>query len=259
MGQVTWCVPSLHPASLYRDQTMQFAVKADFAKLMRIVGDGGPTVVPPPWEEWQLFPTEDNVHFSFDDILNPKFEGWPWSIDFEATLDRRVVCLGIWPCFEPTKTRGICIPFLKQGGLRYWSPAEEQRVFDLCKRFFEDPSILKTGMNIAGYDTGVPPFNKRALLKQAWGIDIQGIDVDIQVAHALCWPELRHSLALQSSIVTDLPPWKMDVWDDEDEEEDKATKWARVLERPDREFRIYNLQDCFSQAVGRNVLVEIMA
>lgn len=251
---MTWCVPTIHPASLFRDQTMQFAVKADFAKLSRIVRDGGPSVVPPPWEEWQLFPRLEHV----EDWLGELTDTEPISFDFEATLNKRVVCLGFWPCANPTKERGICIPFLKQGGGAYWSPADELRVFDLCKRFFEDPSIKKTGMNIAGYDTGVPPWNERSLLKVAWGLDIQGIDIDIQVAHALCWPELRHSLALQSSWCTDLPPWKEDVWGDEDDEEDKATKWARVLDRPDREFRVYNLQDCFSQAVGRNVLWELM-
>lgn len=242
---------------------MQFAVKGDIAKLARIVKDGGPTVVPPPWVDWQIFPTFAHVSTYFG-AMKP----WdmPWSFDFEATLDRRVVCLGLWPCCEPTKQRGLCIPFLRQGGYQYWSPAEEMKVFALCKRFFEDPRIAKVGQNIAGYDTGVTPqsdspeWNGRSLLKEAWGIDVQGELGDTMVAHALCWPELLHNLALQSSLCTDLGPYKEEVWEDADDAEDDGEhQWARVLERPDRPFRIYNLCDAFATAVGWNILAEVMA
>ena len=131
---------------------------------------------------------------------------------------------------------------------------------DMVRAFFTDVRVEKIGQNTVGYDTGYPPFNERSLIKEAWDIDVQGLIGDTMVAHHLCFSELRHGLAFQSSIVTDLSPYKEELWDqDQEEDDDDAADWARILDLPDERVRKYNLKDCFAQAVCWNTLVEEMA
>lgn len=249
----TFILPMLHPASFFRNQTMAFAGVEDWRKAVRIQREG-PTIIHPPLEEWQWRPSladleEYLMHMDVRGGDNPG----PWSIDFEATVAREVVCLGIWSCHEPTRHRGICIPFLSQYGQRYWSQGEEVRIMELVRAFFVDPRIGKIGQNTVGYDTGFPPFNARSLLSTAWGIQVQGLVGDTMVAHHTCFSELRHSLAFQASIATDLSPYKEELWEeDQDEDDDAEDDWTRILERPDEKVRKYNLKDAFAQAVCWN-------
>lgn len=256
----TYILPILHAASFFRDQSLAFTGVADWQKAVRIQREG-PTIIHPPFEEWQWRPTLKDVESYFNRyVFDLDRRLGPWSFDFEATLNRDVVCLGIWPCTNPTKEMGICLPFYSQGGVRYWTSDEEQVVRRICTQFFTNPLYLKIGQNANGYDCGVPPFNEHSLLKQAWDIDIQGFVGDTLTAHHLCFSELRHGLAFQSSIVTDLSPYKDELWDEEQEEDDDdAADWARILDLPDERVRKYCLKDCFATAVAWNVLVEEMS
>jgi len=257
----TYILPMMHPASFFKNQTMQFTASLDWKRAVRIQKEG-PTNVHQPIEEWQWRPTYDDVATyigrmgtdrSVLDSPNP--DPGPWSIDFEATLNRDVVCLGIWSCHQPTLHRGICIPFLSQGGVRYWSAGDELRVMDLIRGFFTSSVLGKIGQNTVGYDTGYPPFNARALIKTAWGIDVAGIIGDTMVAHHTCFSELRHGLGFLTSIATDMGPYKEELWDDDqDEDDDDEKDWTRILERPDERVRKYNLKDAFGQAVVWNGL-----
>lgn len=260
----TFILPMLHPASFFRNQTLAFTGVEGWRKAVRIQREG-PTIVHPPIEEWQWRPTLANVEWYLRGVTrcsgnsDTEWNG-PWSIDFEATVSREVVCLGIWSCHTPLRHRGICIPFLSQGGARYWSPRDEVRVMELVRSFFTDRRIGKIGQNTVGYDTGYPPFNSRSLIKTAWGIDVQGIVGDTMVAHHTCFSELKHSLAFLASISTDLSPYKEELWDeDQDEDDDDEKDWTRILERPDERVRKYNLKDAFAQAVVWNALEEEMA
>lgn len=248
----TFILPVIHPASFFRNQTNQFTAVEDWKKAVRIQKEG-PSVTHLLFEDWQWRPTLGNVIAYFAGIGGA--DPGPWSIDFEATVAREVVCLGIWSCHEPTKHRGICIPMLSQGGVRYWSPAEESAVMQMVRDFFTDPHIGKIGQNTVGYDTGYPPFNSRSLIKTAWGIDVAGIVGDTMAAHHTCFSELRHGLSFLSSVSTDLGPYKEELWDeDQDEEDDGEDDWTRILDRPDEKVRKYNLKDAFSQAVVWNAL-----
>ncbi len=251
-------LPTIHPAKLFKNQTLQFACVEDWKKVARIQAEG-PTRVPPPFEDWQWQPTFENVALFLDGILRQGADLGPWSIDFEATLDRRVVCLGIWSCDRPTERYGLCIPFLQQGGGSYWSCEDESKVMQLVREFFTREDIGIVGQNIVGYDTGYPPFNTRSLIKLAWDIDVRGIVGDTLAAHHTCFAELRHSLAFQASIATDMPPFKIEVWEDDDDSDVDESDWARILDRPDKKLRIYNLCDAFSTALIWNGLVKEMA
>lgn len=130
---------------------------------------------------------------------------------------------------------------------------------EYVRRFFTDPSIEKVAQNGTGFDCGYTPFNEHSILKQAWGIDIAGLVGETMAAHHMCFSELRHGLAFQSSIVTDLSPYKSELWDTDDEEDDDAADWTRILDLPDERTRQYCLRDCFATAVSWNVLEQEMA
>lgn len=254
----TFIVPTLLPTALFANQAMAFAVQADWAKAARIQLEG-PTRVPLPVEEWQWRPLIRDVDRYLTATLD--YDPGPWAIDFEATMNQEPVCLGFWSCHEPMKHRGICIPFLNQGGSRYWSATDEIVVMGMIREFMLNAHLGKVGHNLAGYDTGIPPFNTRALMKIAWNLDIAGDLDDTMAMHHCAFSELRHKLALLASLVTDMGPFKLDVWKDDDGDEETQAKpeWTRILDRPDEKTRVYCLGDCFATAVGRNVLLpEIM-
>ena len=261
----TFILPMVHPAKYFRNQTNQFTALLDWQKAVRIQKEG-PTLVHLPFEDWQWQPSYDHVAAYLEEMrggdgtdCDDDGDPGPWSIDFEATIDRQVVCLGIWSCNGPTLHRGICIPFLCQGGVRYWSPQDEVRIMVLLRSFFTDPARPKIGQNTVGYDTGYPPFNSGALIKTAWGIDVQGLVGDTMVAHHTCFSELKHSLAFLTSISTDMGPYKEELWDTEqDEDDDSELDWTRILERPDEKVRKYNLKDAFGQAFVWNGLEKEM-
>lgn len=256
----TFILPIINPAAFFRDQSLAFTGPADWAKAVRLQQEGR-TYVPPMFPREACFPSfEHVVDYFTTNIFNSPHPDSPFVFDFEATLDRQVVCVGLWPCYAPTTSMGICIPFLSQGGVRYWPRDEEQKVRELCRQFFENPLYLKVGQNATGYDTGYPPFTEHSLLKQAWGVDVAGLVGDTLAAHHMCYPELRHGLAFQSSIVTDLSPYKDELWDAEQEEEDDdAADWTRILDLPDERIRSYCLKDCFATALAWLQLEEEMS
>lgn len=262
----TYVVPTLLPINVAIDSRMGFVVQSDWAKAGRVQCEG-PTRVPLPIQEWQWRPSLDDVEAFFaamtwlgcDPILADNAQLGPWAIDFEATMNQEPVCLGLWSCHEPMRRRGLCIPFLSQGGGRYWAPEDEARVMQLIRAFLTNQHLGKVGHNLAGYDTGcsvsdgtkLVHFNWRGLAKIAWDIDVLGIVGDTMAAHHVLFAELRHNLAFLGSMVSDLGPFKLDVWkDDGDEESTAKADWTTILERPDAKTRIYNLRDCFVTALA---------
>lgn len=260
----TFLLPIHDPKSVFTNQTYAFAMHEDWRKAGRIQREG-PTRIPPPVERWQWMPTLSDVRHFFE-VMIPT-DG-PWSVDFEATLDGRPVCVGFWQCHMPMSFRGLCVPVLSQGGGNYWSDEEWPIVLGILRDFFTNPNLGKIGHNLTGYDCGyIDPesgekWNSRSLIKTAWDIDVVGIVGDTMAAHHTCFPELKTSLSFVASMTTDMNPFKLAVWEDDDEDDtpDKGKpEWVRILERPDEKTRIYNLNDNFAQAVSWNVLVEEMA
>lgn len=255
----TFIVGTVHPARLFRDQTLQFACFADWQKAARVQREG-PSVVPPPVEEWQWMPSVGDVcgyMAATCGTAQGVEDRGPWAIDFENTIDGRPVCMSLWSCQAPTRHRGLCIPFLAQGGGPYWSREDEPRVLDLVFDFLRDPQRGKVAHNGVGHDYGYPPWNSRALVKRAWDIDVQGIVGDSMALHHVCFAELRHSLAFCASIATDLGPFKITVHEtDETSTEKAASEWLGILDRPDKVLRTYNLYDSFAGAMVWNQLAE---
>jgi len=267
-------IPMLHCSYLFRTPTYAFAALNDWKKAVRIQREG-PTILPPPINKWQWEPNIDDVRdyframqYAIDPTRSSKGQKYwpgPWSVDFEATLDGKPVCMAIWSCHEPMLHRGLCIPLLKQGGAPYWDDRQQaQQVLGWITEFLTNPKLGKIGHNIVGYDFGYPPWNMSGLVKKAWGIDVQGIVLDTLVAHHSTFVELKHGLAFCASIATDLGPYKVEVHEqakdpDEITEEDVPTaSWARVLEIPDEQLRTYCLKDAWATVIVAKGLVEEM-
>lgn len=240
-------VPTIHPARFFRDATLAFAAVQDWKKAVRVQREGV-TRVHRPIEPWQWHPSLTEVRGFFTTRL--VLDGGPYSVDFEATVEGEPVCMAVWSCKDPRESYGICVPFLSQGGAKYWSPEEWPIVFNIVKLFLEAPHIPKVGQNVVGYDWGIPPWNTRSLVKRAWGIDVQGTLADTMVDHHACFPELRHALAFQASIATDLPPYKFEYHETltETEDDDDEDDWTRLLDKPDEATRVYCLKDAYATA-----------
>lgn len=236
----TYVLPGIHPARFFRDATLAFTGVEGWRKAVRIQR-GGPTRIPPALEDWQWRPTVANVVDWFAALRGPAV------VDFEATVQGQPVCMAAWSCERPTERRGICVPFLSQGGVSYWHSRDESKVMNVVVDFLTDPSRPKGGHNVVGYDLGYPPWNAQALVKRAWGINAAGVTFDTMAMHHVAFAELRHSLAFCASIATDLGPFKITVHESDATDTDKsANEWLGILDRDDRVLRWYCLLDAFS-------------
>ena len=237
-------VPATHPAALLREQTQQVCLVSDLKKAARIQREGV-TRVPPPFEDWQWKPLVYDVLgwlrgtgqlVAERDERNTIDEWSPGVVvDIEATFQDDIVCIGLWPLYRLEV--GICIPFRTQGGGFYWhEPSASEVKVALCN-LLSDPRIPKVGQNFVGFDA--------PLLKRVWGVETRGIIGDTMIAHHLVWPELPHSLAFQSSMVTDMSPYKLEVHQGDDAD-DREKSCARIYDYEDAELRQYCLRDCYA-------------
>lgn len=253
-------LPMLHPAYLFRSPTYAFAAQEDWKKAVRLQHEG-PSIIPPPYEEWQWAPAQSHVE-EYPAFLDPRERG-PWIVDFEATLDGRPVCMSIGH-LRDDDVPIMNVPFLCQGGTNYWKTGPWLDIFATLSEFFRDPRREKGGHNIVGYDLGYPPWNVNGLVKRAWGIDVAGIVLDTFPLHHTCFAELRHSLSFCASISTDLGPYKTEVHEQPKDpdamlegEEDTALPWTRILDIDDKQLRCYCNDDVFAtKIVGRGLLKE---
>jgi hypothetical protein len=247
----SWIIPTLHPASLIRDNTLQLAVLSDLQKAMRIHQDGGPTLVPACYRAGQSMP-DYSIFPTTGVVLEwlAQHRGQTLSIDIESTYQGQIMCLGIWPVDTALTDEGICIPFCKKGGEKYWNIHHELAVKQAVFAMLSNPTWPKIGQNFAGFD--VP------MMQKAWGVQTRGVLGDTMIAHWCCMPELPHGLAFLSSIFTDLSPFKREVHTNESEKDD-VDKWSAVQDYDDRNLREYCLLDTFATALTWTALVEIMA
>lgn len=246
-----WMVPTMHPAALLRSMKMQHAVIEDLKKAVRIHKEGGRRFIPREERDhgdmpmWATHPSVDDVRRFVQQYHRARL-----AADFEATLRRVPYCVAFWPVDTWLDAQGICIPFRCKGGARYWQRDEEKEVLELIRPIFEDPHWPVWGQNFAGYDvTLVRDFGWECRSE----IDDNPVEQDTMVSHHEVFPELPHSLAFQSSEVTDLGPYKLEVKEvdkaEDDEDEDDTVKGIEnVAEIDDRKLRVYCLRDCFATA-----------
>lgn len=230
-------VPTYHPTSLFSSGEegrghARFAdsVVADFKKALRLASskplwnDGDIEACDAAGRPIALFPLLHEVHAW---LVAAVQRGEPVAIDVETTgkspLQCDLMCVG----FGTATGRVLCVPFLKQGGGRYWGAHEEAYIRDLLRWFLGSADVTKLFHNGA--------FDRAVLWSQGWWVG--GRIEDTLLAHHCVDGELPHGLAYVASVLTDGRYWKDDVKGGE--------KWIYLA---DRVLRRYNLLDCLSTA-----------
>jgi len=224
-------VPALHPAALLRGRDndsglakFEVTCVADIAKAIRLTHNR------PVWDERAiferdsvgrlvcLFPTVEEV-----ERFCAAAEGFPLALDTEttgeSTLDCRLLCCG----FASANGSVMCVPFLRKGGGRYWSPYDEIRVREAVAKLLAStrtPKIIhnKSFDQIVLWANGLPVLGETFCTMQAHHC------IDAELPHGLGYCGTRH---------LDIRYWKDDVKGDEG--------WLNMDETI---LRLYNLRDC---------------
>lgn len=225
-------VPTLHPGVLSKSSGDDHAgqvkffetVLDDFRKAKRL------TTSRPTWDEsaiWKrdstgrpvaLFPTLQDLVAFFAGA-----RGHLTAVDVETTGESPLACQLICIGFCTDVGEVLCVPFLRQGGTRYWHPVDEMLVMDLVRFFLADWSTPKLFHN-GSFDCAV-------LYGQ--GFPVGNWAHDTMAAHHVVDSELPHGLAYLGSRYLDIRYWKDDV--------KGGTGW---LDLEDMVLRSYNLRDC---------------
>lgn len=243
-------VPTLHPGQVLRggegfDAFSKFdkTVEADFKKAHRLRWSV------PTWNEdiiWQvaadgrysaMFPTEADV-ISFFSGLTPASE---LTVDVETTgatpLDCQLICVGLGYVDGQGFERVLCIPFLSQGGFRYWDQAAEIRIAGWLRWAMAEARIAKLFHN--------GQFDCSVLMSQ--GFLVGGWLNDSMLAHHALDSELPHNLGFVGSLYLDARYWKDDV--------KGGDGW---LQLPDLTLRSYNLKDVLITLRVKRPLLEAL-
>ena len=230
-------VPTLAPGFLLKSGE-EFKGQAKFSET--VVGDLKKAArmmrSQPTWDEseiWKpgrLFPTVADVedfcreaHYWAD--FGPE-SGVLLACDVETTgehpLECQLICVGLGFRRPDGTVRLLNVPILSQGGYRYWTSGDEQRVFELVAKLLARANLAKVFHNGA-FDCAV---------LYAYGIEVQGWVYDTMQAHHVVDGELPHGLGYVGSTLLDIRYWKDDVKGGEG--------WLNLS---DHTLRSYNLRD----------------
>jgi DNA polymerase I-like protein with 3'-5' exonuclease and polymerase domains len=239
-------VPTLHPAYLLRSSEDDKG-NAKFSET--VIGDFKRASElrhrPPRWNEeeiwWSrpnekpfpLFPTVHDVKAFVDLALATPGHV---SLDVESTgispMDSRLLCVGLGffanerEAFEHrdghhhAKAYAICIPFIRQGDIPYWSESEVKIVVEQLRRLMAKKPVLAQN---GSFDT---------VVMYRWGMPVANWDEDTMQLHHVVDSELPHGLDYLASVNTEIPYWK------------DATKGDEAwVHKDDLTLRVYNLRD----------------
>jgi DNA polymerase I-like protein with 3'-5' exonuclease and polymerase domains len=226
-------VPTLHPAFILRGSDSD---RDDGRFAHVIVGDLKKAWTlrkrKPTWDEsaifkrgpdgsWPaIFPTLEDVREFVRDTIGTKV-----AVDVETTgntpVDCRLICIGL----ASENGRVLCFPILRQGGAKYWDPAEWPDALEAITYLLEDQSTPKVFHN--------GPFD--IVVLRCFGIDVGPWGDDTMLAHHCVDAEMPHKLAFLASTRLETRFWKDEVKGD--------VAWLNL---PDERLRIYNLRDCLT-------------
>jgi hypothetical protein len=228
---------------------MQIAVIRDLKKAVRVQKEGKLRFIPATERDdgamphWSTHPTLEDVQrfFTWYGVRKARM-----ACDFEVQMSTGDPwCLGLWPVDTWLSEQGICIPFRTQTGRTYWSSFDYWVVHQILERFFADPEWKKWGQNWVGFD--------HTIVEDYFGLESGnvGLELDTLVAWHSVYAELPQALAFQSSLVTDLGAYKLEVHKtnvDDEEEDDSHKGWNNIDEIDDTKLRVYCMRDCFATA-----------
>lgn len=182
------CIASYNPAYCLRDYEAAPLLQFDLKKAVREADK--PTLQLP---QRQIIIPTDVAHMLtlLEDVRKQKL---PVAIDIEGYIDD-MSCIS----FAPSASVAFIVPFSRKNRTRYWSQADEVKIWRALAETLEDPDVPKILQNSL-YD--------RFVLHYSYGIRVRNVVDDTMLRHWELYSELEKSLAVQASIYTDEPYYK---------------------------------------------------
>ncbi len=125
------------------------------------------------FHEYKLIDNEEDAHKIYDFLMTKEILSLDTETTSTNTIDAELVGLSF--AVRPHEAWYVTVPADHEAA---------QRMVEIFRPLYENPSILKVGQNIK-YDYEV---------LRKYGIDIQGEMFDTMIAHYLIQPELRHNM-----------------------------------------------------------------
>lgn len=135
--------------------------------------DGLLTSIKTQFHEYKLIDNEEDAHKICDFLMTKEILSLDTETTSTNTIDAELVGLSF--AVRPHEAWYVAVPADYEAA---------QRMVEIFRPLYENPSILKVGQNIK-YDYEV---------LRKYGIDIQGEMFDTMIAHYLIQPELRHNM-----------------------------------------------------------------
>lgn len=135
--------------------------------------DGLLTSIKTQFHEYKLIDNEEDAHKIYDFLMTKEILSLDTETTSTNTIDAELVGLSF--AVRPHEAWYVAVPADHEAA---------QRMVEIFRPLYENPSILKVGQNIK-YDYEV---------LRKYGIDIQGEMFDTMIAHYLIQPELRHNM-----------------------------------------------------------------
>lgn len=135
--------------------------------------DGLLTSIKTQFHEYKLIDNEEDAHKICDFLMTKEILSLDTETTSTNTIDAELVGLSF--AVRPHEAWYVAVPADHEAA---------QRMVEIFRPLYENPSILKVGQNIK-YDYEV---------LRKYGIDIQGEMFDTMIAHYLIQPELRHNM-----------------------------------------------------------------
>lgn len=183
-------MPTVHPSFVLRSPRFMHVFRNDIFKAAQRFR--GAATWKPPHIIYHPTPAQ------LEEFLNsPGVPYWTYDLETDGIepLTAKIRCVGIGTA-EVVAIVGL---LGKDGYTRFYSFEDQQKVIEIMKRFFTDPTKLKVGHNSGSYDTNC--------LNAQWGI-WPAPALDTILLHRLVESELPHGLGFVGSMYTDAPSWK---------------------------------------------------
>lgn len=216
-GRVVVCIPTIHPAALFRQPSWERRCVRDWEKVARAAKD--PSGAAPTVSTHKIKPTIKEVEDFAQFVLTRK-NGTPMAVDIE-TPGNIIGCVG----FALAKGASFTIPTTPA----YWGMGDAHKVWVLVREMLESRNTNKIFQN-GLFDT--------YWLKRLHGIAVKGYVWDTLAMHHALEPNDDHDLAYMASVFTNRVYWKEEAKDPESVQ--KYTSNAEAL-------WAYNGMDCCAQ------------
>ena len=185
-------MPTVHPSFVLRSPRFMHVFRNDIFKAAQRFR--GAATWKPPHIIYHPTPSQ------LEEFLNsPGVPYWTYDLETDGIepLTAKIRCVGI----GTSEVVAIVGLLGKDGYTRFYSFEDQQKIIEVMKRFFTDPTKLKVGHNSGSYDTNC--------LNAQWGI-WPAPALDTILLHRLVESELPHGLGFVGSMYTDAPSWKTD-------------------------------------------------